>query len=76
MYSVPRIIHHAALIYPADGRKVFDIYTNPGDLRRDIQRELGPFPFPCFWGPAAGIDTSQGKTDAASRWIAEISEMD
>ncbi len=58
-------------IYPADGRKVFDIYTNPGNIRWDIQRELGPFPFPCFWGPAAGVDTPQGKADAASRWIAE-----
>src|SRR5205807_6116781 len=58
-------------MYPADGRKVFDIYTHPGDIRSDIQRDLGPFPFPCFWGPAAGIDTPQGPADAVSRWIAE-----
>jgi len=58
-------------MYPADGRKVFDIYTHPGDIRRDIQRDLGPFPFPCFWGPAAGIDTPQGSADGVSRWIAE-----
>ncbi len=58
-------------MYPADGRKVFDIYTSPGKISSEIQRELGPFPFPCFWGPAAGIDTPQGKSDAASRWIAE-----
>jgi predicted AlkP superfamily pyrophosphatase or phosphodiesterase len=58
-------------MYPADGRKVFDIYTNPGNIRHDIQRDLGPFPFPCFWGPAAGIDTPQGPADAVSRWIAE-----
>ena len=58
-------------MYPADGRKVFDIYTHPGNIRADIQRALGPFPFPCFWGPAAGIDTPQGSADAVSRWIAE-----
>jgi predicted AlkP superfamily pyrophosphatase or phosphodiesterase len=32
---------------------------------------LGDFPFPAFWGPAAGIDGPQGSADAASRWIAE-----
>lgn len=58
-------------MYPADGRKVFDIYTYPGDLRWDIQRDLGPFPFPCFWGPAAGVDTPQGPADGVSKWIAE-----
>lgn len=58
-------------MYPADGRKVFDIYTNPGKIRFDIQRDLGPFPFPCFWGPAAGVDNPAGSADAVSRWIAE-----
>ncbi|HWD94570.1 MAG TPA: alkaline phosphatase family protein [Verrucomicrobiae bacterium] len=58
-------------MYPADGRKVFDIYTQPGEIRWDIQRDLGPFPFPSFWGPAAGVDTPQGSADAVSRWIAE-----
>jgi predicted AlkP superfamily pyrophosphatase or phosphodiesterase len=58
-------------LYPADGRKVFDIYTHPANIRQDIQRDLGPFPFPCFWGPAAGVDTPQGPADGVSRWIAE-----
>jgi predicted AlkP superfamily pyrophosphatase or phosphodiesterase len=57
--------------YPADGRKVFDIYTGPGTLRPEIKRDLGEFPFPTFWGPAAGVQTPQGSPDAASRWIAE-----
>src|SRR6266540_403256 len=56
--------------YPADGRKVFDIYTWPYSIRTGIKRDLGEFPFPCFWGPAAGVDTPQGSADAASRWIA------
>jgi predicted AlkP superfamily pyrophosphatase or phosphodiesterase len=58
-------------MYPADGRKVFDIYTAPMSLRDEIKKDLGEFPFPTFWGPAAGVKTPQGAPDAASRWIAE-----
>jgi predicted AlkP superfamily pyrophosphatase or phosphodiesterase len=58
-------------MYPADGRKFFDIYTWPYDLRTEIKRDLGDFPFPGFWGPAAGVDSPQGKADCASHWIAE-----
>src|SRR6266704_5285472 len=57
-------------MYPADGRKVFDIYTWPYSIRTWIKKDLGEFPFPAFWGPAAGVDTPQGPADAASRWIA------
>ena len=57
--------------YPADGRKVFDVYTWPSSLRPDLKKDLGEFPFPAFWGPAAGIHSPQGAPDAASRWIAE-----
>ncbi len=57
--------------YPADGRKVFDIYSWPANIRPEIKRDLGEFPFPAFWGPAAGVNTPQGAADAASRWIAE-----
>jgi len=57
-------------MYPADGRKVFDIYTSPFSIRPEIKADLGDFPFPTFWGPAAGIKTPQGGRDAASRWIA------
>src|SRR5260221_14287673 len=58
-------------IYPADGRKVFDIYTAPFSIRSEIKKDLGEFPFAAFWGPAAGIASPQGPPDAASRWIAE-----
>lgn len=58
-------------MYPADGRKVFDIYTAPFSIREEIKQRLGEFPFFGFWGPAAGMDTPQGKADATSRWIAE-----
>ncbi|HEY5233713.1 MAG TPA: alkaline phosphatase family protein, partial [Verrucomicrobiae bacterium] len=61
-------------MYPADGRKFFDIYSWPFSIREEIKKDLGEFPFFSFWGPAAGIDSPQGKADAASRWIAESSK--
>lgn len=61
-------------MYPADGRKVFDIYTWPHALRPAIKRDLGEFPFPTFWGPAAGVPSPQGPPDAASRWIAAAAQ--
>ncbi|QQL44800.1 nucleotide pyrophosphatase/phosphodiesterase family protein [Sulfuriroseicoccus oceanibius] len=59
-------------MYPADGRKVFDIYTHPANIRFDIQRddELGPFPFFNFWGPKAGIGSSRWIADSAM-WVEE-----
>ena len=50
-------------IYPADGRKIVDIYSQPADLRDRLTAELGAFPFFNFWGPQADIRSSQ--------WIAE-----
>ncbi len=58
-------------IYPADGRKIFDIYTWPFSIRNEIKTDLGDFPFPAFWGPAAGVKAAGFAPDAASRWIAE-----
>ncbi|WCJ58581.1 alkaline phosphatase family protein [Fontisphaera persica] len=61
-------------MYPADGRKIFDIYTWPFELKPDLKRELGEFPFPTFWGPAAGVASPQGPPEAASRWIAAAAQ--
>ncbi len=58
-------------MYPADGRKVFDVYSRPYSIRTEIKRDLGEFPFFGFWGPAAGIKSPQGSADCATRWIAE-----
>jgi predicted AlkP superfamily pyrophosphatase or phosphodiesterase len=57
-------------MYPADGRKFFDIYSWPYSIRTEIKKDLGEFPFATFWGPAAGVKTPQGAPDAATRWIA------
>jgi len=51
--------------YPADGRKVFDSYSQPPDLRDELQSRLGVFPLQRFWGPAADI--------VSSSWIANAS---
>ena len=50
-------------MYPADGRKIPDIYTTPPSLRDELQSKLGRFPLFNFWGPTASI--------ASSRWIAD-----
>jgi len=52
-------------IYPADGRKIPDIYTEPADLRTRLNAELGPFPFFNFWGPNANIRSSEWIADAS-----------
>ena len=50
-------------MYPADGRKLPDVYTQPAELRPGLQAALGQFPLFNFWGPATSI--------RASRWIAD-----
>lgn len=49
-------------IYPADGRKIPALYSYPDELERGLEQELGRFPFFDFWGPKAGL--------ASSEWIA------
>jgi predicted AlkP superfamily pyrophosphatase or phosphodiesterase len=63
MYSAADVTVTPRPMYPADGRKLPDVWTNPPSLRGELQRELGPFPLFKFWGPATSID--------ATRWIAE-----
>ncbi len=52
-------------LYPADGRKIPDIYSFPADLGDRLKAGLGAFPFFNFWGPKADIKSSE--------WIAEAS---
>jgi predicted AlkP superfamily pyrophosphatase or phosphodiesterase len=54
-------------MYPADGRKLPDVYSQPGELRTELQQELGQFPLFRFWGPAADITSSRWITKAALR---------
>jgi predicted AlkP superfamily pyrophosphatase or phosphodiesterase len=57
-------------LYPADGRKVFDVHTQPMGMREELKKDLGPFPFPAFWGPAAGIASSEWIA-ASAKWVEE-----
>ena len=47
--------------YGVDGNKAFDVSGTP-ELCDTLNAKLGPFPFPSFWGPMAGI--------ACTEWIA------
>ena len=49
-------------MYPADGRKIPDVYARPEELR-ELQKTLGQFPLFHFWGPMADMRSSE--------WIAE-----
>lgn len=53
--------------YLADGRKLPDCYTQPPELRDELQNKLGQFPLFQFWGPGANIKST--------RWIAEASML-
>lgn len=44
--------------YGADGNKAFDILAYPEGLSDSFKAKLGPFPFPTFWGPMAGLPSS------------------
>lgn len=52
--------------YCADGRKFPGIHAEPLELRVHLESMLGPFPLFQFWGPAAGI--------ASSEWIARAAK--
>src|SRR6056297_2663418 len=54
--------------YGCDGSKVFDIIDRTGC---DLKRRLGPFPFFSFWGPAAGLPSSDWIADASAIVIRE-----
>lgn len=50
--------------YGSDGSKAFGIIDNTGC---ELEKNLGPFPFPSFWGPMAGLPSSQWLAGAAAR---------
>jgi len=59
MYSSADIAVTPRPMYPADGRKLPDVYTTPVELRDELQARLGQFPLFRFWGPAADIVSSE-----------------
>jgi predicted AlkP superfamily pyrophosphatase or phosphodiesterase len=65
MYSSADYVVTPRPMYPADGRKIPDINTQPAELRISLQKELGQFPLFQFWGPATSIRATQWIADAA-----------
>jgi len=61
--------------YLADGGKVFDIATYPYEIKNSLKDDLGEFPFKNFWGPAAGLASSQWIAEAA-KWIEQNQKPD
>ena len=54
-------------MYPADGRKLPDVYSQPPGLRDEMQAELGQFPLFEFWGPRTTINSTQWIADSSIR---------
>jgi len=67
MYSSVDVSVTPRPMYPADGRKLPDVYSSPAALRDRLQQQLGTFPLFDFWGPRASI--------ASTRWIADASKI-
>jgi len=58
--------------YGADGSKAFGIYGTPPGLTEQLEAKLGKFPFPSFWGPTAGLPSS----DWIARCAAKVIEQE
>jgi len=56
-------------MYTADGRKIPDVYTEPYELRDELNQALGQFPLFKFWGPAADLSSTSWIARAAERVI-------
>lgn len=54
-------------VYPADGRKLPSIHTDPPELKAALQGPLGTFPLFNFWGPTADLKSSD--------WIARATRQ-
>jgi predicted AlkP superfamily pyrophosphatase or phosphodiesterase len=50
-YSNCEVMAQVRPIYKADGRKIPDCYTEPAELREELQARFGSFPLFNFWGP-------------------------
>ncbi len=57
-------------LYRSDGLKTFDVHAHPLEIRDQVKESLGEFPFPSFWGPRAGLPSSQWIAESA-KWMEE-----
>jgi len=59
MYSAVDVSVTPRPIYLADGLKLPDFYTHPKPLHGVLRERLGDFPLFDFWGPRAGIKSTE-----------------
>jgi predicted AlkP superfamily pyrophosphatase or phosphodiesterase len=59
-------------VYHADGRKSPDCYVRPPALHDRLTAELGEFPLFQYWGPTAGIASTEWIVAAARLVLAEF----
>ncbi|MEV5843607.1 nucleotide pyrophosphatase/phosphodiesterase family protein [Streptomyces sp. NPDC051985] len=62
-------------VYYSDGRKEPDCYTRPPGLHDELTSRLGTFPMFTYWGPNAGLPSSQWIL-AAARQIFDEKQPD
>lgn len=55
--------------YGADGNKAFGITGRPQGFCEGLEKALGKFPFPSFWGPRAGLPCTEWIANAAARVV-------
>ncbi|AWM41434.1 Type I phosphodiesterase / nucleotide pyrophosphatase [Gemmata obscuriglobus] len=52
--------------YAVNGDKAFGIAGTPPGVAEGLERVFGPFPFPSFWGPMAGLPATEWIASAAA----------
>jgi predicted AlkP superfamily pyrophosphatase or phosphodiesterase len=52
-------------VYWVSGRKQFEFFAEPRPLHDELVQQLGAFPFHKFWGPMAGLGSSEWVIGAA-----------
>lgn len=57
--------------YGADGSKAFDVQSYPANWAGKVIPRIGSFPFPSFWGPMAGLASTQWIAQCAAEAIVE-----
>ncbi|MCC6313341.1 MAG: alkaline phosphatase family protein [Thermomicrobiales bacterium] len=70
MYSTADYAVTPRPMYPADGRKLPDVYTWPLELRPALSERFGQFPLFNFWGPNTSIRATEWIANAA-KWVEE-----
>jgi predicted AlkP superfamily pyrophosphatase or phosphodiesterase len=70
MYSAVDFSITPRPLYRSDGLKTFDVHTHPLSIRDELKADIGDFPFPSFWGPRAGLNSSRWIAESA-KWIEE-----